>query len=440
MSDSQIETDPTNASTPSEAEAASLTNVRFPREELVKNFLASLDEHEPATDEPTMAENLIRDALRERASDSHIDPQSDTYRVRFRIDGIMRDATLISHTQGDRLINQVKAVADIDPGRMFLPEEARSRYVIDNRDIDLRVALAPCLAGPKMTARVLDTTTVEQRIRDLGLSDAHTEQIERWMGGMSGMFLTTGPTNSGKTTTLYALLHELKLLDRAIITIEDPIEYQIDNVNQIEVDESHNLTFARGIRVMLRLDPDYLMVGEIRDADSAHAAMDVATRGRSVMSTLHSRDAVSAVTALRMLELADHEFAETLSFVVAQRLVRTLCLHCRQRTEANEEDRRWLQANDVPQPSPLWKPVGCEHCHHTGYAGRTGVFEVWHLDEDDYQRILNHADEHSLRNALQERGHTFLIDDAMSKVELGMTTVEEVRGLGLFGHRHSGVV
>jgi general secretion pathway protein E len=251
------------------------------------------------------------------------------------------------------------------------------------------------------------------------------------------MLLVAGPTGTGKTTSLYALLHELRLLDCSVITIEDPVECQIDGISQIQVDEPHGLTFAEGIKAILRLDPDYMLVGEIRDGSSARAAVDAAATGRTLMSTIHTRDAVGSVTVLRNLGLADHEIAAVLSIIVSQRLVRRLCPHCRTCGPPTEREARWLDTVKVPVPDTTWHAVGCDKCRDIGYRGRMGVFEVWRLDEHDYGLILDHADERSIRDRLCHTDHNFLLADALVKVESGITSIEELRSMGGFGWTRS---
>ncbi|MEX2214086.1 MAG: GspE/PulE family protein [Phycisphaeraceae bacterium] len=406
-------------------------HVRIIREDLNHLMIKELDRTSAS---PTaegelaaMADALIRDAFRERATDIHLDPQTGGYRVRFRIDGLMHDAALLTQQQGHKLVNQIKTMADIDPVHTFSPAEARRTYEMADRSIDLRVTIAPCISGAKVAIRMLDPETVEHHIDDLGM-DAHNLNLLRdWMENLQGMFLVSGPTGCGKTTTLYALLHELKMLARNILTIEDPVEYHIDGINQMQVSDRHKLSFAEGLKVMLRLDPDYLMVGEIRDAVSAKIAVDASIKGRVLMSTIHTFDAVGVVTSLRNWGVRDHEIATALTVVVTQRLVRLLCPHCRKENAPSENDLQWLEAMRLPMPEKVWHPGGCSRCSGIGYRGRTGVFEVWHLQEDDYALILAHADDHTIRQHLAIKGHRSMIHAAMVKVNEGITSVSELK-------------
>jgi type II secretory ATPase GspE/PulE/Tfp pilus assembly ATPase PilB-like protein len=244
------------------------------------------------------------------------------------------------------------------------------------------------------------------------------------------MFLAAGPTGCGKTTTVYSLLHELKKNDRAVVSLEDPVEYQVDGIVQVQLDPRHHLNFGEGIKQMLRLDPDYLMLGEIRDAVSARAAVDAALSGRALLSTLHCRDAVGAVTALRNWGLLDHEIAEALSVVIGQRLVRRLCPHCRRTRPLTKKERRWFSATALPTPKRVADAPGCDRCGHLGYSGRTGIFELWHLNEQDYKAILEHSDEHALRRGLVEGEHQTILADGLAKVLAGVTSVSELRRAG----------
>jgi len=273
---------------------------------------------------------------------------------------------------------------------------------------------------------------VPKELSELGLREEGLEDIQEWLDNVSGMLLVAGPTGSGKTTTLYTLLHKLKRHERNVVTIEDPVEYEIDGINHIQVDAHHGLGFVEGMKAMLRLDPDYLMLGEIRDAASAHAAITAAASGHALMSTLHSRDAVGALDTLRNYGLNGQDISSTLMLVVAQRLVRRLCTQCRVAEAPTEEDRHWLERLGRSVPSEVWHPRGCKQCRDTGYKGRTGVFEVWRIDPDEYLLILEGSDRRTLYRNLARRGHRFLLDDGLDKVVEGITTLGELRSMGGF--------
>ncbi len=402
------------------------------RSDLVRDLLSELRrlaEEGSALEMPDLAYALILDAQRERASDVHIEPRSDSYRLRVRIDGCLHDAAVLNVPQARILLNQFKAISDVDPIVRFTPKDTRATVMLPKGKIDLRLALAPCQHGEKLAIRLLDPQRLERSIRELGLEPPMLAQLEQWLGNVSGMFLAAGPTGSGKTTTIYALLHELKFRNKSIVSLEDPVEYQIDGITQIKVDELHHVDFAEGVKAILRLDPDFLMLGEMRDKLSARAAINAALSGRALLSTIHCRDAVGAVTTLRNWDIADQEIAESLVVVVAQRLVRRLCEKCKRERATSENERKWFDAIEAPGPAKVPVPTGCKYCNHIGYFGRVGVFELWRLDEMDYRAILAHKDEHGLREALARRRERSILTDAAQKVAAGITSLDEVRGL-----------
>ena len=372
---------------------------------------------------------LLRDAQRARVSDIHFEPRTSGIRLRFRIDGALSDVAELSAEQARIVVNQFKALSDLDPVTRFTAKDTRATVELDGSALDIRLALAPCHHGEALVVRLLDPKRLERSVEELGLSGRTLDQIEHWLENVTGMFLCAGPTGSGKTTTNYALLHELKFADRAIVSIEDPVEYQIDGITQIKVDELHHVDFAEAVKSVLRLDPDFLMLGEIRDAPSAHSAVNAAISGRVLLSTVHSRDAVGAITALRNWGLPDHEIAEALVVVVAQRLVRKLCPHCRRKMKPSASDLKWLAAMNLPTRVMFWDATGCNECQNLGYRGRTGVFELWRLDETDYHLLLNHADEHALRQSFAGKSHDTLLRDAFAKAVDGTTSLAEIRKL-----------
>jgi general secretion pathway protein E len=289
------------------------------------------------------------------------------------------------------------------------------------------LALAPSQHGEALSVRILDPKRLERFIDGLGLTPRNLRQLETWLENVNGMFLAAGPTGSGKTTTVYSLLHELRFADRTIVSLEDPVEYEVDGITQVQLDEKHYLNFAEGVKSMLRLDPDFLMIGEIRDGASAKAAVDAAITGRVLLTTIHSRDAVGVITALRNWGLADHEISEALSVVVSQRLVRRLCRECKEKIAPADRDVRWLNSLSLPVPAHIWRAVGCIKCGNLGYVGRTGVFEMWELGENDYDLILAHADEHTIRQHLAKLQHSSLMEDGIAKVIDGTTTFDELK-------------
>lgn len=389
---------------------------------------------EAALDAPTEAEQLTRyalqDALDRRATDIHFEPFSRGWRLRFRLDGRLHDVAQLTFDQGQRAVRYLKTLAGLDPVTVFLPQDAGARVDVLGAKLDLRLAFAPAHDGETLAVRILDPNRIRHRITDLGISQDDVTELQRWVSQITGMCLVTGPAGSGKTTTLYALLHELELSDNAIITIEDPVEYAIDGITQIQVNHAHALTFAEGLKAMLRLDPDYLLVGEMRDAESARTAVEAAASGHVMMSTLHSPDPMGVVTLLRNWGVADHQIATVLEVVISQRLVRRLCLKCRAQREPAATERFWLESLNLPVPEASWHANGCDACLQTGYSGRIGVFEIWRKTESDYELLLNHTDEHCLRRHLRERGRKTVLEDGLNKAREGITSLVEIQQMG----------
>jgi len=400
---------------------------------LLQEYLHVIDEGAEDSDKETLeAHALLEDLSQSRATDLHIDPYPDRHRLRLRIDGKMVDAAEVDSVQGRRLCNQFKTLSGIDPIHTVGCSEGSFFFSLDSVDLDLRVTAVPCVLGDKLAVRILTPVERVTDVEELGVSGQGADWIRQWMDATVGMFLVAGPTGSGKTTTLYSLLHELRLGDSHVVTLEDPVEYEVPGINQIQIDEENGLDFIRGTEAMLRLDPDYVLLGEIRDAASARAAISVSSSGRALMGTLHSRDAVGTVTALRNLGLDDYEIASNLGLVVAQRLVRKLCKACRVRREPDAVEQQWLSSCGRDIPEQTWAPVGCPECDGLGFYGRIGIFEVWQLTETDYAMILAHEEEQALRYAVYDRGVSLMLDDGVTKTEQGLTTLRELLRAGAF--------
>src|SRR5579871_3843843 len=341
---------------------------------------------------PALADALLLDAMRTDATDIHFEPQTQGLLVRLRVDGQLYDAIMVSAADGQKIIRHFKAISRLDASQHFVPTGARVTRNIDGRTVDLRLSVTPFALDEAMTIRMLDRSRVEKRLEHLGLTRRHHREVNRWIEHAFGMFLVAGPSGSGKTTTLYALMHELRAQDRAIFTIEDPIEYELDGVVQTQVDTHHDLTLARGLRSMLRLDPDYLLLGEIRQPEDARAALEASSCGRMLLSTVHAADAVGVVTTLRNLGISDSEIAGSLRVVVAQRLVRRLCPHCKRTVNSVRDSHGKDLFRSLKQTSV---PVGCDRCRNVGYSGRIGLFELWNLTDEDRDMILAHASEYA---------------------------------------------
>lgn len=398
--------------------------------EQIAKLMDEPSEDSEAHDPVLFTELLLRDAVTERASDIHLEPYSGGLRVRFRIDGVLLDAMSLPTDTGGTLLRHLKALGGLDPLPAARPASAGRTIKIGGTTVDARTSVAPCVYGEKLAIRLLDVPQQVQQIGRLGMDSVSEEKVRGWLERVTGTFVVCGPTGSGKTTTLYSLLHELKTTNRSVVTIEDPVEYRVEGITQMEVDRYHSMDFAEGLRASLRLDPDYLMLGEIRDEDTARVAMSAAGTGRVLMTTLHSKDAVGVLTALRNWGVDDFQSASALRVVVAQRLVRTLCEHCKEQSDGPDaSDREWLKNIGREAPPVVWRSVGCSHCHDLGYSGRTGVFEVWRVDGEDAELILARTDDHKMRAHLRERNHEFMVDDALRKVGLGILDLRQIKHL-----------
>ncbi|WP_404297893.1 GspE/PulE family protein [Halomonas sp.] len=400
---------------------------------LLPRLLPLLETPQTGREEVLEAHVLLGDALRARATDIHLDPHQEFLRIRLRIDGRVIEAVRIDAVTGARLVNQFKVLAGLNPVPSLPAADGSFSWPPGEEGSEetfLRVTAVSCVAGEKMAIRFLSPPETFQDTLSLGIGEQGARGIRRWMDATGGMLLVAGPTGSGKTTTLYTLLNQLRLTDSHVITLEDPVEYEIPGINQIQVDVASGLDFVTGTRSMLRLDPDYVLIGEIRDPDSARAAQNVSGSGRSLMGTLHSRDAVGVVSSLRHLGLGDAEISANLGLVVAQRLVRRLCEHCRHRGALPAREAEWLDAMGMSLPTEAWLPGGCDRCDGLGFRGRTGVFEVWQPTAADHGLILRHADESQLRRGLLERGETLMLQDGLNKAEQGITSLGEVLRMG----------
>ncbi len=403
------------------------------RARLLDEALARVASGDEAIHALGLATALLTDAVREKASDIHLDPADDGYDVRFRIDGSLVDTVRLSRERGLPLLRAFKTHADLDPAFTLRPQDGRAALRVAGDEVSVRVATGPGVRGEKLALRLLPHALTRPPLDQLGLSTPDYAALTRALHDVRGMILISGPTGSGKTTTLYALVREFARAGRAIVSIEDPVEYVLDDVTQLQVNERQGLTYAEGVKGLLRLDPDVLMMGEMRDAVSARAALDAADSGHVFLSTLHARDAAGTISVLRHLGLSDHEIAATLDLLVAQRLVRRLCFSCRRPEPPTPDETRWLQMCQQPVPDKTWHAAGCPKCGGSGYAGRIGVFEIHRLGESDADLILSHADEHTLRRHLRGRGALSMVEDDLQKVAEGVTTIAEFQSVGGMG-------
>lgn len=376
---------------------------------------------------------IMEDAIRENVSDVHLEPTLNAYLVRLRIDGVLVETVTLDKNQGLHIVRALKSNADLDPGYALTPQEGRVQLPSVRQSPAVRVATVPTVLGEKLALRLVPAELTRLRLEELGLSPNDYDLLSSAIHDARGMILITGPTGSGKTTTVYALLHQLSETSRSIVSIEEPVEYVMDGITQIQVNEKQGLSFGEGVKSLLRLDPDIIFMGEMRDANSARAAMDAAGSGHIFLSTLHARDAAGTVTMLRNFGLADHEIAATLDLIIAQRLVRKLCPACRKQSQPTAAEAKWMRYCGQPVPEWTWHAGGCDECRQTGYHGRTGIFEVHRLREEDIDLILDHCDEHTFRRHIRSRGTLSLIEDDLIKVATGITSIAEIQAIGGMG-------
>lgn len=379
-----------------------------------------------------LVHNLIVYAVDANASDIHLEPTVDGLRVRIRLDGRLQDTETFPSNVKSAIISRIKIMAKLDIAERRLPQDGRIRSNVRGRDVDLRVATIPTLGGENIVLRILDRSSIALDFKELGFAGAKLQGLLKILDVPNGMFLVTGPTGSGKTTTLYAALNRLNDPQRKIFTIEDPIEYQLAGINQIQVQPSIDFTFARALRSILRHDPDLIMVGEIRDLETAEMAVQSALTGHLVLSTLHTNGAAASISRLIDMGVEDYLMASTVKGILAQRLVRRLCQHCSVPAPASPEllsckreivsDRDW-PSYDV---GSIRRPVGCEKCRSTGFLGRTTVSELLIMSEPVRSAIVNGRDERSVLAAAKEEGMIGMLEDGLKKVFDGLTTFEEV--------------
>ena len=407
-------------------------------EEAVSDATTSAEEDEKALENlPAAVEEapivrlvnlLITQAVGDRASDIHVEPNEKDIRIRYRIDGVLHEVMRSPKNIQNGLISRLKIMADIDIAEHRVPQDGRVGLVVGGKSVDLRVATLPTVYGEKVVIRILDKNSVLLRLEDLGFLEGPYEVYEEAFRKPYGTILVTGPTGSGKSTTLYGTLNILNTGDRNIITVEDPVEYRLTGVNQMQVNVKSGMTFAAALRSILRADPDVILVGEIRDRETAITAVEAALTGHLVLSTLHTNDAPSAVTRLVEMGVEPYLVASALDCVVAQRLARKLCGRCK---EAYRPSRAELEeagfAEDVlPEISELWRPVGCTHCGKTGYRGRLALFEVMPVTEGIERLSVERRSSEEIRRLAIEQGMVPLLDDGLEKVRAGVTSVEEI--------------
>jgi general secretion pathway protein E len=383
-----------------------------------------------ASEEPIirLVNQLISRAVETRASDVHLEPFEDRLRLRYRYDGVLHEVDGPARRLHAAIISRIKIMAMLDIAERRLPQDGRIKLVVRGHEIDLRVSTMPSLHGERAVLRVLDRSAVDLDFEKLGMPEDLREGFCRLLEGPNGIVLVTGPTGSGKTTTLYTGLLHLNSTARNIITVEDPIEYQLHGITQVQVKPQIGLNFSNTLRTILRQDPDIIMIGEIRDIETAQIAVQAALTGHLVLSTLHTNSAAATITRLRDMGLEDYLLTATLKGIVAQRLVRRLCPACKRPIEAGPELAARFELDRLMPARPfiLHEPVGCENCRGTGYVGRIAISELLIPDGQVHDLILERADHVAIQKAACQAGMRTLYENAMTQVVAGMSSLSEV--------------
>jgi len=379
---------------------------------------------------PQMFEEIINDALAYRASDIHWEPQEKEVIVRFRIDGILQEAGRIPKQYYENILNRIKVQANMRIDEHFAAQDGSIRYIPENgKEIDLRISIMPTLNGEKVVARVLATYVQGFNLSDLGLSNKFEEMLSRAAKKPFGMIIVAGPTGSGKSTTLYALLKHINNSGINVTTIEDPVEYRIDGVNQMQVNSRVNLTFASGLKSIVRQDPDIILVGEIRDHETAEIAVNAALTGHLLFSTFHANDASTVVPRILDMGVEPFLLGSTLELILSQRLVRKLCEKCRYGAQVGVDELQKIHPaipDYLSSPVTIYRGKGCEVCNQTGYKGRTGIFEFIPVDAELKELIIRRPSAIDIWKMARKKGAISLFEDGLEKVKRGVTSLEEL--------------
>jgi len=392
----------------------------------------NLDEAEVTTEHvarTAIAQSLdliIAQAVRNRASDVHIEPQENRLRIRYRIDGILHDIFSLPLSAHPQLVSRVKILAEMDISEQRRSQDGQMSVKVDDRDIDIRAATTETAYGERVTLRILDKSLSLFTLSELGLQPDVLKKYRDIIKSPFGMILVGGPTGSGKTTTLYASISQLDRNERNILTIEDPIEYRFADINQTQVNPKAELTFAKGLRAIMRHDPDVILVGEIRDKETLTTAVQAALTGHLVLSSFHANDAVSVLFRLVDMGVEPYLISSTLVGIVAQRMIRRICIHCRTPCQPSAEEQTAYEEEMGQQPTTFYSAAGCNLCANTGYQGRTGLFEVLIMSEEIRRMLLTNASASDIRKQAIKEGMLTMKRAGMLKVKEGITSVSEV--------------
>jgi type IV pilus assembly protein PilB len=366
-------------------------------------------------------------SIQERASDIHIEPQENNLRIRLRIDGMLREFPPANRRLQSGVTARIKILADLDIAERRIPQDGRVKFKIMGRSVDVRCSTIPGIYGEKIVMRILDQGSTSLNLDDLGFEEEKLMLLKEKANAANGMILVTGPTGSGKTTTLYSVLNYVNSPQLNIITVEDPVEYRLEGINQVQARPNVGLTFASALRSILRQDPDIVMVGEIRDLETAEIAIKAALTGHMVLSTLHTNNAVATIIRLLNMGIDKYLIVSSLSVIVAQRLVRRVCTGCREPVEPTTDITMFMerQGIDLTQAT-FYKGKGCKQCSGSGFWGRMGIREILFMNPTIKELIINDGSEMEIRKAAEESGTTSLFDEGMKKAKNGMTTLEEI--------------
>jgi type IV pilus assembly protein PilB len=399
-------------------------------EEALSDLLPTdLDDENQITDEDApivrLVNQIIANGVVQRASDIHFDPQETELKIRYRVDGVLRDERSIPKNMQNIMTARVKIMGNLNITESRVPQDGRIKSIVNYKPIDIRLSTLPTVHGEKIVMRVLDLSNAMNELDSLGFSEMNLQKFQSMLQKPNGIILITGPTGSGKSSTLYAGLSSLNNEDVNIITVEDPVEYQLEGINQIQVREEVGLTFAAGLRSILRQDPDIVMVGEIRDAETAEIAIRASLTGHLVLSTLHTNSATESISRLTDMGIEPFLLSSSLVGIIAQRLVRRVCRDCSEKNQANEREIE-IFANYGMTITEVTRGRGCPACNSTGYRGRLAIHEVLTIDNTIKAHILNRNSISQIRDYTKQSGHLSLVEDGLQKVIAGITTTEEV--------------
>jgi type IV pilus assembly protein PilB len=396
-------------------------------EQAEEELAAVADIEVSAEDAPVvkLVYSILGQAVSEGASDVHFEPEEADMRIRFRVDGVLREAAHVPRRMVNAVVSRVKIMSDLDIAEKRVPQDGRVSISIEDRRVDLRVTTLPTQRGEGATIRILDKENAQRSLDDLGMDGSARERFEHAFGQAYGAVLVTGPTGSGKSTTLYAALQDLNQVEKNVITIEDPVEYRLAGINQINVNRKAGLDFATGLRSILRADPDIVMVGEIRDGETARISIEAALTGHMMLTTLHTNDAPGAITRLSKMGIEAFLTASAVDCVVAQRLARKLCTHCKRRAIVPPQALAEAEIR-VGGELEAYEPVGCPRCNQSGYRGRVGIFSVMSMSERIKEMTVAQEPEAEIAAAARAEGMLTLREDGIAKVRAGQTSIEEV--------------